>query len=160
MFQFKNFALSHEHSTLKIGTDSVLLASVVPVAGFRTVLDIGCGCGVIGCEKVPREKISRYGILKLDGGRIVDLVEKPLPEEAPSDVAIAGRYLLPTAVFGLLATQTPGKGGEIQLTDAIRRYVACADAKPLLASVYSGKRQDIGNPQGYFKALEAFNGNC
>ena len=117
------------------------------------------GCGVIGCEKVPREKISRYGILKLDGGRIVDLVEKPLPEEAPSDVAIAGRYLLPTAVFGLLATQTPGKGGEIQLTDAIRRYVACADAKPLLASVYSGKRQDIGNPRGYFEALKAMGAN-
>ena len=118
-----------------------------------------CGCGVIGCERVPREKISRYGILKLDGGRIVDLVEKPSPDEAPSDVAIAGRYLLPTAVFGLLATQTPGKGGEIQLTDAIRRYVACAGSKPLLASVYSGKRQDIGNPKGYFEALKAMGAN-
>lgn len=117
------------------------------------------GCGVIGCERVPREKISRYGILKLDGGRIVDLVEKPSPDEAPSDVAIAGRYLLPTAVFGLLATQTPGKGGEIQLTDAIRRYVACAGSKPLLASVYSGKRQDIGNPKGYFEALKAMGAN-
>ena len=117
------------------------------------------GCGVIGCERVPREKISRYGILKLDCGRIVDLVEKPSPEEAPSDVAIAGRYLLPTAVFDLLATQTPGKGGEIQLTDAIRRYVARADAKPLLASVYAGKRQDIGNPKGYFEALKTMGEN-
>lgn len=117
------------------------------------------GCGAIGCERVPRERISRYGILKLDGRRIVDLVEKPSPEEAPSDVAVAGRYLLPAAVFGLLKTQTPGKGGEIQLTDAIRRYVAAPGSKPLLASVYTGKRQDIGNPKGYFEALKAMGAN-
>lgn len=116
-------------------------------------------CGVIGCERVPRERLSRYGILKLDGDRIVDLVEKPSPEEAPSDIAIAGRYLLPTAVFGLLRTQTPGKGGEIQLTDAIRRYVMAQCSKPLLACVYAGKRQDIGNPQGYFTALKAMGEN-
>ena len=117
------------------------------------------GCGVIGCERVPREKISRYGIMKLDGERIVDLVEKPSPEEAPSDIAIAGRYLLPAAVFGLLATQTPGKGGEIQLTDSIRRYVADAGSTPILAYVYPGKRQDIGNPKGYFEALRAMGAN-
>ena len=117
------------------------------------------GCGVIGCERVPREKISRYGIMKLDGERIVDLVEKPSPEEAPSDIAIAGRYLLPAAVFGLLTTQTPGKGGEIQLTDSIRRYVADAGSTPILAYVYPGKRQDIGNPKGYFEALRAMGAN-
>ena len=59
-------------------------------------------------------------------------------------------------IFGLLATQTPGHGGEIQLTDAIKRLLA---TKPVYGYVYPGKRQDIGNPQGYFKALEAFNGN-
>ena len=117
------------------------------------------GCGVIGCERVPREKISRYGIMKLDGERIVDLVEKPSPEEAPSDIAIAGRYLLPAAVFGLLTTQTPGKGGEIQLTDSIRRYVADAGSTPILAYVYPGKRQDIGNPKGYFEALRSMGAN-
>ena len=125
------------------------------------------GCGVIGCERVPRERLSRYGILKLDGGRIVDLVEKPAPDEAPSDVAIAGRYLLPTAIFGFLETQPPGKGGEIQLTDAIRRLVNGPDAhSPLLPSpftllpcVYPGKRQDIGNPKGYFEALKAMGEN-
>ena len=120
------------------------------------------GCGVIGCERVPREKISRYGILKLDDGHIVDLVEKPAPEEAPSDVAIAGRYLLPAAIFGLLGTQTPGKGGEIQLTDAIRRLVNGGDAHsspPILPYVYPGRRQDIGNPKGYFEALKAMGAN-
>lgn len=108
---------------------------------------------VIGCEKVPMEKVSRYGIMKLEGDRIVDMVEKPAPEEAPSDIAVAGRYLLPAAIFGYLKTQTPGKGGEIQLTDAIRRMLA---EHPAYAYVYPGHRQDIGNPDGYFAALEAF----
>lgn len=116
------------------------------------------GCGVIGCERVPREKISRYGILKLEGGRIVDLVEKPAPEEAPSDIAIAGRYLLPASILDLLRTQTPGKGGEIQLTDAIRRMVH-GNSRPLLSYVYPGKRQDIGNPAGYLAALIAMGEN-
>ena len=116
------------------------------------------GCGVIGCERVPRERISRYGILKLDGGRVVDLVEKPSPDEAPSDIAIAGRYLLPSAILGYLRTQTPGKGGEIQLTDAIRRMVRESSSK-LLPYIYPGKRQDIGNPAGYLAALEAMGAN-
>ena len=123
------------------------------------------GASVVGLERVPPDKVSRYGIVAVDGGasldaggsaRIVDLIEKPSPEEAPSDLAIAGRYLLDGDIFGLLATQAPGHGGEIQLTDSIRRLLA---AKPVYGYVYPGKRQDIGNPQGYFKALEAFNGN-
>ena len=122
-------------------------------------------CGVIGCERVPREKISRYGILKLEDGHIVDLVEKPAPEEAPSDIAIAGRYLLPAAILGLLRTQTPGKGGEIQLTDTIRRMVRDPSSAHLPSSfrllpyVYPGKRQDIGNPAGYLAALIAMGEN-
>ena len=124
------------------------------------------GASVIGLERVPADRVSRYGIVAVErsdaplapGGsaRIADLVEKPKPEEAPSDLAIAGRYLLDGDIFGLLATQEPGYGGEIQLTDAIRRLLA---AKPVYGYVYPGKRQDIGNPQGYLKALEAFNGN-
>lgn len=114
------------------------------------------GCGVIGCERVPHERLSRYGVLKVEGDRIVDLVEKPAPEEAPSDLAIAGRYLLPTAIFDLLKTQAPGKGGEIQLTDAIRRLVADTTIVPYR---YPGARQDIGNPQGYLKALLAMGAN-
>ena len=114
------------------------------------------GASVIGLERVPREKTSRYGIVEMDGDRVVDMVEKPSPEEAPSDMAIAGRYLLDAAVFGLLATQTPGKGGEIQLTDAIRRLLA---QKPVYGCVYSGKRQDIGSPSGYLAALKAMGEN-
>ena len=114
------------------------------------------GASVIGCEHVPPEKASRYGILKVEGGRIVDLVEKPSAEEAPSDLAIAGRYLLDARIFDFLRTQTPGKGGEIQLTDAIRRMVREAGVT-LVPYAYPGKRHDIGNPQGYFETLSAFN---
>jgi UTP--glucose-1-phosphate uridylyltransferase len=114
------------------------------------------GAGVIGLERVPRERVSRYGIVRLDGGRIVDMVEKPAPENAPSDLAVAGRYLLSPEIFTYLADQTEGVGGEIQLTDAIRRMLA---EKNILGFVYPGKRQDIGNPQGYLKALEEMNEN-
>ena len=122
------------------------------------------GASVIGMERVPQEKVSRYGIAAVEGSvptagqsaRIVDLVEKPSPEEAPSDFAVAGRYFLDDTIFGLLETQQPGHGGEIQLTDSIRRLM---EEKPVFAYVYPGKRQDIGNPAGYFTALEAFNGN-
>jgi len=121
------------------------------------------GASVVGCERVPPEKVSRYGILKLADGQVVDLVEKPALEEAPSDLAIAGRYLLSADIFDFLSTQTPGKGGEIQLTDAIRRMVASqaqtSAGHRLLPYVYPGRRQDIGNPEGYFKALEAYRAN-
>ena len=113
------------------------------------------GASVIGCERVPPEKVSRYGILKVEGGRVVDMVEKPSLEEAPSDLAVAGRYLLDSAIFEFLRTQTPGKGGEIQLTDAIRRMIA-EKGTTLIPYVYPGKRHDIGNPGGYFETLVAF----
>ena len=113
------------------------------------------GASVIGCERVPPEKVSRYGILKVEGGRVVDMVEKPSLEEAPSDLAVAGRYLLDAEIFEFLRTQTPGKGGEIQLTDAIRRMIA-EKGTTLLPYVYPGKRHDIGNPRGYFETLVAF----
>ena len=115
------------------------------------------GASVIGLERVPQERVSRYGIVAMDSERITAMVEKPSIEEAPSNLAVAGRYLLDVSIFEFLANQQPGRGGEIQLTDAIARMMK---QKPLYGCVYSGKRQDIGNPQGYFKALEAFGENC
>ena len=130
------------------------------------------GASVIGCERVPPEKVSRYGILKVEDGRVVDMVEKPSVEEAPSDLAVAGRYLLDVKIFDFLKTQAPGKGGEIQLTDAIRRMISLSPShlpirspshpltrspSHLLPYIYPGKRHDIGNPQGYFETLCAFN---
>lgn len=127
------------------GAAAVELASVSAAHG---------GASVIGLQEVPAERVSRYGIVQMaDDGRLTDLVEKPAPAEAPSRYAIAGRYLLDPAIFRYLADQTAGVGGEIQLTDAIRRMLA---EKPVYGCLYRGRRQDIGNPEGYFKALEAF----
>ena len=120
------------------------------------------GASVIGCEEVPRERVSRYGIMKSASEiseaffRLADIVEKPSVEEAPSNLAVAGRYLLDPAVFRYLKDQTAGVGGEIQLTDAIRRMLA---EKPVFGYIYPGHRHDIGNPNGYLKALEAMNEN-
>ena len=141
-----------------------LVSGPNPSVGMAAVSKANGGASVIGMERVPAEKVSRYGIAAVEGpvptagesAKIADLVEKPPADEAPSDLAIAGRYLLDGAIFGLLETQQPGHGGEIQLTDAIRRLLK---EKPVFGYVYPGKRQDIGNPAGYFAALEAFNGN-
>ena len=151
-----------------------------PSAEMVAISKANGGASVVGLERVPPEKVSRYGIAEVECKMenvkckmertqnnsasctlnstfsIVDLVEKPSIEEAPSDLAIAGRYLLDGAIFDLLATQKPGHGGEIQLTDAIRRLL---ETRSVYGYVYPGKRQDIGNPKGYLKALEAFDGN-
>lgn len=135
-----------------------LVSGTAPSPAMAGISRSHGGASVVGLEEVPPEKVSRYGIA---GGREVsdrvyeldELVEKPAPAEAPSRLAIAGRYLLDPAIFGLLATQAPGKGGEIQLTDAIRRLLA---SSPVYGYRYPGRRHDIGNPQGYFETLQAF----
>ena len=162
VYQKEQKGLGHAVLQAEIDDDVLILlgdALVVGCCAAKEMVEVSkrhAGAAVIGCERVPKEKVSRYGIMKLDGDRIVDMVEKPAVEEAPSDIAVAGRYLLPAAIFGYLKTQTPGKGGEIQLTDAIKRMLSERDA---YAYVYPGKRQDIGNPDGYFAALEAYRGN-
>lgn len=117
------------------------------------------GASVVGLERVPREKVSRYGIVagqpagRPDLWRLTDIVEKPAPEQAPSDLAVAGRYLLSPRIFDFLAEGRAGVGGEIQLTDAIRRLLQDA---PVYGCAYAGRRYDIGNPRGYLDALCAF----
>ncbi len=161
VYQKEQKGLGHAVLQAEIDDDVLILlgdALVVGCCAAKEMVEVSkrhAGAAVIGCERVPKEKVSRYGIMKLEGDRIVDMVEKPAIEEAPSDIAVAGRYLLPAAIFGYLKTQTPGKGGEIQLTDAIKRMLSEREA---YAYVYPGKRQDIGNPDGYFAALEAYRG--
>ncbi len=159
VYQKEQKGLGHAVLQAEVDDDVLILlgdALVIGCNAAKEMVEVSKahgGAAVIGCESVPKEKVSRYGIMKLEGDRIVDMVEKPSPDEAPSDIAVAGRYLLPSAIFGYLKTQTPGKGGEIQLTDAIRRMLAERDA---YAYVYPGKRQDIGNPDGYYAALTVF----
>ena len=107
---------------------------------------------IIAVEEVSTSKISSYGIIKgeyasRDTLIIDDLVEKPTPEEAPSHLGILGRYILTPAIFDAVEQTSPGKGGEIQLTDALRHIL---DTK--YAYVYRGKRYDIGNKLEWLKA--------
>jgi len=112
------------------------------------------GGSVIAVEKVPHEDTSSYGIVAVDeSDRITRIVEKPAPEDAPSDSAVVGRYLLAPGIFDKLETTGRGAGGEIQLTDAIADLL---DESPVFAHSFSGTRYDCGNKLGYLKATMAY----
>ena len=117
------------------------------------------GVGAIAVEEVPREKTNLYGIVDGQAApqppfgerllRIRDLVEKPKPENAPSNLAITGRYVLPAAIFDCLERTKPGAGNEIQLTDALR---ILAKEQGLWAYIYEGVSYDAGDKLGFLKA--------
>ncbi len=115
---------------------------------------------VIAFEEVPLEEVSQYGIAKPktddDLFEIVDLVEKPSPREAPSNLAIAARYVLSPAIFKALAQTKRGKGGEIQLTDAIRAVIRNGGRAYGVRLRPGERRYDIGNFEAYFEAFVAF----
>jgi UTP--glucose-1-phosphate uridylyltransferase len=114
---------------------------------------------VIALLDVPRKDISMYGSVALqpgsdDSGDVVaisELVEKPAPDEAPSTLAIIGRYVLPPEIFAALDATEPGAKGEIQLTDAIQRLAH--DGVPVHGVVFRGRRYDTGNGLDYMKAV-------
>jgi UTP--glucose-1-phosphate uridylyltransferase len=116
------------------------------------------GGPVVALQRVPRSEISHYGVI---GGvverkgvmRITDMVEKPRPSEAPSDLAIIGRYILTPDIFDMLETQKPGRGGEIQLTDALKRLLK---KRPVYGLVFEGTRYDAGDKLGFLKATVEF----
>ena len=150
--------LASETDPVLVLLGDALVSGEAPSAAMAEISRTHGNASVVGLERVPRERISRYGIVAgtPEGERVLkltDLVEKPKPEEAPSDLAIAGRYLLHPEIFTLLASQTPGYGGEIQLTDSIRRLLS---THPVYGYRYPGHRHDIGNPKGYLETLQAF----
>ena len=106
------------------------------------------GATMLGCQEVPQELVSRYGIVQgqpTDDDRVVkliDMVEKPAVDEAPSRLAALGRYILTPDIFEILRRVQPGKGGEIQLTDALRLM---ADREAVYAYTFSGRSYDTGN---------------
>ena len=114
------------------------------------------GSSIVGCQEVKKSDVSKYGIVKpsksLDGKTVemVDFIEKPSIEEAPSKLACLGRYLLTPKIFKYLEKEKPGKGGEIQLTDAILDMLK--DGEKVIAYEFDGKRYDIGNKFGLLKA--------
>lgn len=113
---------------------------------------------VIGVREVPGAEVSKYGIIdavqeKDKVFRINDLVEKPPPESAPSRLAVMGRYIIEPRIFPLLAETTPGSGGEIQLTDALK--VLCREQR-MYGLAFTGRRYDVGDKLGYLQATVEF----
>ncbi|MGB5539537.1 MAG: UTP--glucose-1-phosphate uridylyltransferase GalU [Gammaproteobacteria bacterium] len=111
-------------------------------------------CSILGVEEVPRDETDKYGIVDPmeSDGRITKLrsiVEKPKPEDARSNLAVVGRYVLTPTIFKYLETIPRGAGGEIQLTDAIQRLL---ESEVVLAYKFEGKRYDCGSKLGYLKA--------
>jgi UTP--glucose-1-phosphate uridylyltransferase len=143
---------------------AVLLGDVIMdgnVPATRSLVEIyeATGIGAIAVEEVPRENLHLYGIVdaapanlpNLNGRllRIKNLVEKPAADQAPSNLGVTGRYVLPPEIFDYLEKTAPGAGGEIQLTDALRTL---AQNEGLYASVYEGKTHDAGDKLGFLKA--------
>jgi len=166
----QNFPLGLGHAVLRsmdlVGEESFavvlsddVIDSRVPV--LKQMLD---ACGkyqasvVLAIQKVPEEAVSKYGIIagkEIGPGayEVSDMVEKPLPGKAPSNLAIIGRYILPPAIFPALAATRPGIGGEIQLTDAIRSLIG---KRRVIGYEFEGTRYDAGTKLGFQMANIAF----
>ena len=113
---------------------------------------------ILGVQKVPHEDVYKYGIVKgmhIEDRvyKVKDLVEKPKVEEAPSDVAILGRYIITPQIFSIIENTKPGKGGEIQLTDALRTLIA---HEAMYAYDFEGRRYDVGDKLGFLQATVEF----
>lgn len=109
---------------------------------------------ILGVQTVAQEVVDKYGIIsgkQVDDRiyKVRDMVEKPSPEEAPSNVAVLGRYIITPEIFHFLETQDAGKGGEIQLTDALKRL---AKEQAMYAYNFRGHRYDVGSKMGFIQA--------
>ena len=146
--------IGDESFVIALGDDIVY--NDVPVAKQLIDSYSKYGSSIVGCQEVKESDVSKYGIVKpllsLDEKTVEmeDFIEKPSVEEAPSKLACLGRYLLTPKIFDYLEKTEPGKGGEIQLTDAI--VAMMKDGEKVLAYNFEGKRYDIGNKFGLLKA--------
>ncbi|HHK4036471.1 TPA: UTP--glucose-1-phosphate uridylyltransferase GalU [Pseudomonas aeruginosa] len=131
---------------LNLEGDSVLKQMVKLYNQFR--------CSIVAIQEVPPEETNKYGVIagemiRDDIFRVNTMVEKPKPEEAPSNLAIIGRYILTPDIFDLIEQTEPGKGGEIQITDALMKQ---AQDGCVPAYKFKGKRFDCGSAEGYIEA--------
>ncbi|MBI3752517.1 MAG: UTP--glucose-1-phosphate uridylyltransferase GalU [Deltaproteobacteria bacterium] len=113
---------------------------------------------ILAVQRVPMKDVHHYGIIeaKKTGPRVyrvIDMVEKPHPKDAPSNLAIIGRYILAPEIFGILEETGPGKGGEIQLTDGLKML---SKRQPVYAYEFEGTRYDAGDKLGFLKANVSF----
>ena len=139
--------------------DDIVDASVPAIGQLMKVYE-ACGSSVIGVQRVAKSEVDKYGIInpkdsEYDGRlhKVSGLVEKPSAEDAPSDLAILGRYIITPEIFRILEQQQPGKNGEIQLTDALNTLGAKQD---IYAFEFEGKRYDVGDKLGFLKATVEF----
>jgi UTP--glucose-1-phosphate uridylyltransferase len=120
--------------------------------------EIGRPANVIAVEEIPRERVASYGVVGVGevagkGFAITQMVEKPSPEKAPSNLIITGRYILQPEIFEILEKQERGAGGEIQLTDAMSRL---AREQPFYGVKFEGRRFDCGSKIGFLTANLAY----
>ncbi|MFD3155988.1 UTP--glucose-1-phosphate uridylyltransferase GalU [Haloimpatiens sp. FM7330] len=113
---------------------------------------------ILGVQKVPHNDVCKYGIVDgvhIENGvhKVKNMVEKPKIDEAPSDVAILGRYIITPAIFDILDNTKPGKGGEIQLTDALKKLL---NKEAIYAYEFEGRRYDVGDKLGFLQATVEF----
>lgn len=154
----KNF-IGDEPFAVLLGDDVVINKKSQPA--IKQLMDVynQVQAAVIGVQKVPHEQVFRYGMVepfrKPTGRRmkLSDLVEKPKVDEAPSDFAALGRYVLTPEIFDLLETQAPGANGEIQLTDSIRSLMI---SQAVYAYDFEGRHYDVGDKVEYVKAIIDF----
>lgn len=138
--------------------DDIIDASVPCLKQMMSVYE-DCPGTILGVQEVPLNKVSSYGIVKPVAikdnlWQAVDLVEKPSIAEAPSSLAVLGRYILQPEIFEILENTPPGRGGEIQLTDALRTLAM--ENKSVYAYNFEGRRYDVGDKQGYLEATIEF----
>lgn len=146
--------MDHEPFAVILGDDVVYNAGKPALKQLIDVYD-RTGATVLGCQEVLPEAVSSYGIVKgvpADAPgifRVEDMVEKPAAAEAPSRMAVLGRYVITPEVFPILEATPPGKGGEIQLTDALR---VMAHNSRVYACAFEGRRYDVGSKEGFLEA--------
>jgi len=136
-----------------------IIVNDVPCLKQMMEIHYRTGYSVIAIQRVPKKSVSSYGIIRghlvkdaeCPGRlyRIEDMIEKPSPKEAPSNLAVIGRYILTPSIWEALASVVPGAGGEIQLTDGIRRLLA---TEPVYGYVFEGERYDAGDKLGFLQA--------
>ncbi len=150
--------MGNEPFAVLLGDDVVYNPAKPALAQLIDIYE-ATGGSVLGCQNVPQEKVSAYGIVagtQTDNSRLMrvaDMVEKPAVEEAPSRMAVLGRYIIKPQIFDILEKTQPGKGGEIQLTDALK-VLARQDA--VYAYDFEGQRYDVGDKLGFLKATVEF----
>ena len=149
-------AVGNEPFAVLLGDD--VMVSDSPAIGQLIEVYERYKCSVVGLEEVPLEDVGKYGIAfgkEVENGiyRLDAFVEKPRPEEAPSNLAIAGRYVLTPGIFDALRRTPKGRGGEIQLTDAIR---ILNEREAVYGRILKGKRYDTGDKIGFLEATVDF----